>query len=46
MVTSMRISEETKKAVVKIGAELAAKDGKRRSMDDVIKHLIQYYRKS
>jgi hypothetical protein len=29
----MRGSEETKKTIIKIGAELTAKDGKERAMD-------------
>jgi hypothetical protein len=45
LISSMRISEETKKAIIKIGAELTAKDGKERSMEDVVKLLIDYYRK-
>jgi hypothetical protein len=45
LISSMRISEETKKAIIKIGAELTAKDGKERSMEDVVKLLIEHYRK-
>ena len=45
LISSMRVSEETKKAIIKIGAELTAKDGKERSMEDVVKLLIDYYRK-
>jgi len=45
LISSMRISEETKKAIIKIGAEVTAKDGKERSMEDVVKILIEHYRK-
>jgi hypothetical protein len=45
LISSMRISEETKKAIIKIGAEVTAKDGKERSMEDVVKLLIEHYRK-
>jgi hypothetical protein len=45
LISSMRISEETKKTIIKIGAELTAKDGKERSMEDVVKLLIEQYRK-
>jgi len=45
LISSMRISEETKKAIIKIGAEVTAKDGKDRSMEDVVKLLIEHYRK-
>jgi hypothetical protein len=41
----MRISEETKKSLIKLGAELTAKDGRERSMEDVVKLLLDYYRK-
>lgn len=46
MISSMRISDETKKAIIKIGAELTAKDGQERSMEDVVKFLIEQYKKS
>ncbi len=45
LISSMRISEETKKVIIKIGGELTAKDGKERSMEDVVKLLIEHYRK-
>ena len=34
----MRISDETKKELVKIGAQLSVKDGTERSMEDVVKY--------
>lgn len=46
LISSMRISEETKKALIKIGAELTARDGKERSMEDVVKLLVEHYRKA
>jgi hypothetical protein len=45
MPSTMRISDETKKELVKIGAELSIKDGKERSLEDIVKTLIQSYRK-
>ena len=45
LISTMRISEETKKAIIKIGAEFTAKDGKERSMEDVVKLLIEHYRR-
>jgi predicted nucleotide-binding protein (sugar kinase/HSP70/actin superfamily) len=45
LISSMRISEETKKSLIKIGAELTAKDGRERSMEDVVQLLLDYYRK-
>ena len=41
LVTStMRISDETKRELVKIGAQLSVKDGTERSMKDVVKYVI------
>lgn len=44
--STMRISDETKRELVKIGAELSIKDGTERSMEDVVKHLIDFYIKA
>jgi len=41
----MRISDETKRELVKIGAELSVKDGIERSMEGVVKYLIEAYKK-
>ena len=41
----MRITEDTKKDLVKVGAALSIKDGKERSLEDVVKFLIDYYNK-
>ncbi|MFB5599089.1 MAG: hypothetical protein ACE5SW_02535 [Nitrososphaeraceae archaeon] len=41
----MRISDETKRELVKIGAELTIRDGTERSMEDVVKHLVDVYKK-
>ena len=43
--STMRISDETKRELVKIGAELSVKDGSERSMEDVVKYLIETYKK-
>jgi len=40
MVSTMKIGEETKKSLLKIGAEYTLKDGKERSLDDIVKLLI------
>lgn len=40
MVSTMKISEETKKTLLKIGAEYTVKDGKERSLEDIVKLLI------
>jgi hypothetical protein len=42
----MRISDETKKELIKIGANLSVKDGTERSMEDVVKYLIDTYKKN
>ena len=43
--STMRINDETKRELVKIGAELSIKDGIERSMEDVVKYLIESYKK-
>ena len=43
--STMRISDETKRELVKIGAELSVKDGSEDSMEDVVKYLIDTYKK-
>ena len=43
--STMRINDETKRELVKIGAELSVKDGTERSMEDVVKYLIETYKK-
>jgi hypothetical protein len=40
----MKISEETKKALLKIAAEHTIKDGKERSLVDTVKILIEEHR--
>jgi hypothetical protein len=44
MVSTMKISEETKRALLKIAAEHTIKDGKERSLEDVVKILIEEHR--
>jgi hypothetical protein len=46
LTSTMRISDETKKELVKIGAQLSIKDGTERSMEDVVKYLIDYYKRN
>jgi hypothetical protein len=45
LITSIRVTEETKRELTKIGGELTAKDGIERSMEDILKTLIKAYRK-
>jgi len=44
--STMRISEETKRDLIKIGAELSVKDGKERSLEDVVKLLVDQWKKA
>lgn len=41
MISTMKISDETKKELMRIGAEYTMKDGKERSLEEVVKLLIQ-----
>jgi len=45
-VTTIRISEETHLELRKIKGELLAKNGKERSFDEIIKLLIEHYKKT
>ena len=45
VISSIRVTEETKRELAKIGGELTAKDGIERSMEDILKILINSYRK-
>ena len=40
----MKIGDETKKSLLKIGAEHTMKDGKERSLEDVVKILIEEHK--
>jgi hypothetical protein len=44
MVSTMKISEETKRALLKIAAEHTIKDGKERSLEDTVKILIDEHK--
>lgn len=44
MVSTMKINDETKKELLKIGAEYPVKDGKERSLEAIVKLLIQEHR--
>jgi hypothetical protein len=37
----MRISDETKRALVKIGAQYSSVDGKERTLEDIVKLLLE-----
>lgn len=41
--SSIRLSNNIKAKLVRIGAKLSLKDGKNRSMEDIIKILIEHY---
>ncbi len=45
MVSTMKISDETKKELLKIGAEYTVKDGKERSLEQIVKILIGEHKK-
>jgi hypothetical protein len=44
LVSTMKISEETKKSLLKIGAEHTMKDGKERSLEEIVKILIEEHK--
>ena len=44
MVSTMKISEETKRALLKIAAVATIKDGKERSLEDTVKILIEEHK--
>ena len=44
MVSTMKIGDETKKSLLKIGAEQTLKDGKERSLEDIVKILIEEHK--
>jgi hypothetical protein len=44
MISTMKISEETKRALLKIAAEHTIKDGKERSLEDTVKILIEEHK--
>ena len=41
--STIRLSNNVKAKLVKIGAKLSLKDGKNRSMEDIIKLIIEHY---
>ena len=44
--TTVRMSEKLKARIVRIGARLSLKDGKSRSMEDIIDLLVTEYEKA
>jgi hypothetical protein len=40
----MKVGDETKKSLLKIGAEYTVKDGKERSLVDIVKILVEEHR--
>lgn len=44
MVSTMKIGDETKKSLLKIGAEYTMKDGKERSLEEIVKILIEEHK--
>jgi hypothetical protein len=45
MVSTMKINDETKKELVKIGAEYTVKDGTERSLEEIVKLLINEHKR-
>ena len=45
LISTMKISEDTKKALLKIGAEYTAKDGEDRTLEDIVRLLIEEHNK-
>jgi hypothetical protein len=45
LASTMKISDETKKELIKIGAEFSIKDGKERTLEDIVRLLIEEHRK-
>ena len=41
----MKFSDETKKELIKIGAEYSIKDGKERTLEDIVRLLIEEHKK-
>jgi hypothetical protein len=46
LATTVRISDETKKLLVRIRSEISYKDGIDRSMEEIILYLIDFYQKN
>lgn len=44
MVSTMKIGDETKKSLLKIGAEYTMRDGKERSLEDIVKLLVEEHK--
>jgi hypothetical protein len=45
LASTMKISDETKKELIKIGAEYSIKDGKERTLEDIVRLLIEEHKK-
>ena len=43
-VSTMKIGDKTKKELLKVGAKHTMKDGKERSLEDIVKLLIAEYK--
>jgi hypothetical protein len=46
LVSTMKINDETKRELLKIGAEFTLKDGKERSLEDIVRLLIDEHKRS
>jgi hypothetical protein len=44
MVSTMKISDETKRELLKIGAEYTLKDGQERTLEEIVKLLIEEHK--
>lgn len=46
LATTVRISDETKKLLVRIRSEISYKDGIDRSMEEIVLYLVDFYQKN
>lgn len=44
MISTMKISNETKKELMRIGAEFTMKDGKERTLEEIVRLLIEEHK--
>ncbi len=46
LASTMKISDETKRELIKIGAEYSVEDGKERTLEDIVRLLIAEHKKN
>jgi hypothetical protein len=44
LASTMKINDETKKELIKIGAEYSVKDGNERTLEDIVRLLIEEHK--